>query len=627
MHQTFYIESDEEITTIVERLRASKSNDVVLAAPRRALLLQSVINMRILRREADKQKKNVVIVTQDPDGVLLAQKAGLTVRETVNDSSGDEEIREPLQPEIAMESAPTHGEQIGQERVIGTEEYASASSRRRLFPTHPIPKENADTRPSLHQRVTKKEERAESILNHELVNGIAAATPRVTRNAKMPYFSGASMERQGSSLVASQGASRDRLARKEKALNSFFASSPPSKTTQAPARAPHVPRPMRRIVFSAVTTSVLLLFFVGLYVIFPYTVVSVKPKGQTLASDLDLSGDASLRSVDAVAGTFPVRLIVVEDQRTETFSASGTDAAAGQKARGTVTLYNAYSADSQRLVATTRLLAADGKLFRLVKDVTVPGMAVTDGTTVVGAIETEVIADQSGEEYNIAPTRFSVPGFQGTAKYEKFYAESKQPMSGGNTIGGTLTTVSVSDLAQAKRTVEENMEKELREKMRAQQKEGEVLLENAMEKIIVTSESSVAAGTAAQTFGYTARVRLRAIVFSEQSIRSAAHATLTQRNTTNLPIDPAAIMVEYGAMIPYFDEQKITLNAKVTSQLSPVINEESFTDLVRGKNQDQIRDLLHTMPEIESLTFSFWPGFLPGRVSFVDFMIKIIIAP
>src|SRR3989338_7951094 len=140
MHQTFYIENDEELTTIVERLRVSKSRDVVLVAPRRALLLQSVINMRILRREADKQKKNIVIVTQDPDGTLLAQKAGITVRESVRDGSGDEEIRETLQPEIATGATSTK-EHSASERMIGTEEYVIPFPQRNLSTEYSIQKD------------------------------------------------------------------------------------------------------------------------------------------------------------------------------------------------------------------------------------------------------------------------------------------------------------------------------------------------------------------------------------------------------------------------------------------------------------------------------------------------------
>ncbi|HLB50616.1 MAG TPA: hypothetical protein VJL38_00350 [Patescibacteria group bacterium] len=625
MHQTFYIEHDEELTTIVERLRVSKSRDVVLVAPRRALLLQSVINMRILRREADKQKKTVVIVTQDPDGTLIAQKAGLTVRASVRDGSGDEEIRETLHPEIATETTPIRVRGTS-ERMIGTEEYVMTSPQQYLSTEYPIQREGMGTSQSSHLRGAQKEER-ENILNHELVNGIMSPSSDVLRRDKASSSADLSRVKQSQSFTVPQDSTHDRAARKEKALTNFFTVAASSKTVRSSTHTAHVPRPLRRIVFSAAAASLLILFCVGLYVIFPYTVVTVKPKTQTLAGDLDLSGDAAQQSVDTVGGILPVRLIVAEDQVTETFSAIGTDSAAGQKARGMVTLYNTYSAESQRLVATTRLLAADGKLFRLMKDTTIPGMVVADGTTVAGAVEAEVIADQPGEEQNIAPTRFSIPGFQGTAKYEKFYAESKQPMSGGNTIGGAVTTVSTSDSAQAKKAVEEKLEKELREKMNAQQKEGEILLENAIEKRVVSSAPSIAVGAVAQSFTYTAHMRLRAIVFLEQNVRSAAHVVLAQRNATQLPIDPSAISVEYGTIIPYFDEQKITLKATSTSQLSPSIDAQSFKELVRGKNQEQIRDLLRTMPDIESLTFSFWPGFFPGRVSWMNPMSKVVVTP
>jgi hypothetical protein len=39
MHQTFYIDIDEEITSIVERLKKTRAEEVILVVPKRALLI------------------------------------------------------------------------------------------------------------------------------------------------------------------------------------------------------------------------------------------------------------------------------------------------------------------------------------------------------------------------------------------------------------------------------------------------------------------------------------------------------------------------------------------------------------------------------------------------------------
>ncbi len=69
-------------------------------------------------------------------------------------------------------------------------------------------------------------------------------------------------------------------------------------------------------------------------------------------------------------------------------------------ARGQVTIINNYS-KSQTLVEKTRLLTTDGKLYRLVSRVVVPAG---------GRANVQVVADQPGASFAIAPTTFTIPG-------------------------------------------------------------------------------------------------------------------------------------------------------------------------------------------------------------------------
>ena len=90
MHQTFYIDIDEEITSIVERLRKSKAREVVIVVPKRALLIQSIINLKLLKKEADELNKRVVIVTQDKFGKLMIEKTGIAVEYSLENVVGEE---------------------------------------------------------------------------------------------------------------------------------------------------------------------------------------------------------------------------------------------------------------------------------------------------------------------------------------------------------------------------------------------------------------------------------------------------------------------------------------------------------------------------------------------------------
>jgi hypothetical protein len=94
MPQTFYIENDEEIISVIGRLRRSSSEENYFVFPKCALVLQSIINLRLFQREAEKLGKRIVIVTQDEAGMLLAEKAGLQAERYTDDFSHAAELME-----------------------------------------------------------------------------------------------------------------------------------------------------------------------------------------------------------------------------------------------------------------------------------------------------------------------------------------------------------------------------------------------------------------------------------------------------------------------------------------------------------------------------------------------------
>jgi len=104
----------------------------------------------------------------------------------------------------------------------------------------------------------------------------------------------------------------------------------------------------------------------------------------------------------------------------------------GMKASGTIIVFNEYSSDSQLLIASTRFLSSNGKIFRTTKNIYVPGTKTENDEIIPGSIDVEVLADYWGDEYNIGSSDFTISGFKGTAKYTDFYGKSNTAMSGGS---------------------------------------------------------------------------------------------------------------------------------------------------------------------------------------------------
>ncbi len=80
---TLYIDIDDEITTIIDKVTTSKDKIVALVLPKRATVLQSVVNMKLLKRSADTSSKKIVLITSDSGVVPLAGIAGVHVAKTL----------------------------------------------------------------------------------------------------------------------------------------------------------------------------------------------------------------------------------------------------------------------------------------------------------------------------------------------------------------------------------------------------------------------------------------------------------------------------------------------------------------------------------------------------------------
>ncbi len=80
--QTLYVDVDDEITSIIDKVIGSKSEIVALVLPKRAAVLQSIVNMKLLKRSAEQNGKNLVLVTTEAGLLPLAGIVGMHVAST-----------------------------------------------------------------------------------------------------------------------------------------------------------------------------------------------------------------------------------------------------------------------------------------------------------------------------------------------------------------------------------------------------------------------------------------------------------------------------------------------------------------------------------------------------------------
>jgi hypothetical protein len=186
------------------------------------------------------------------------------------------------------------------------------------------------------------------------------------------------------------------------------------------------------------------------------------------------------------------------------------------KANGTITIYNEDSS-SHRFVPGTRFKSEDGKIFKSQDWVNIPAGSKTKP----GQVQIEVVAEKAGEEYNIGPTTFTIPGLQGMDLYGLIYAKSTEAMSGG--FVGEAKVVGKEDLENAKKemeTLEENLASQMKDEIL---KEVSPNTQSLLEELIVVEKGEISfdkkAGEVGETFKGKATVTARLLNFNEDDVQ------------------------------------------------------------------------------------------------------------
>lgn len=82
-HKVIYLDSDTEITEAIEKLKKAKEKEVRLVAPARSSLLQSSVNIKLLKKASKDSEKSLVIVTNDKITKNLAGASKVAIASSV----------------------------------------------------------------------------------------------------------------------------------------------------------------------------------------------------------------------------------------------------------------------------------------------------------------------------------------------------------------------------------------------------------------------------------------------------------------------------------------------------------------------------------------------------------------
>lgn len=623
MHQTFYIDVDEEISSVIDRLNKSMSLDNYFVVPKRALFLQSIVNLKILKREADKMSKRVFIVTQDEMVISMAERCGIEIKESLDPiESADETYSDDVEEETEYEQDI--------EESFEQKKYAEEDKQARLKNIGSGEYYRADHGMDIRRGAQEQESK------HASTRASKAASKKIISRPQKIVLKKVAKTPPHKEAVVVNGIRHAKTVKGHPVKNSFKGDLDPQKAqTLEKLFSANESRPVgkhdkieeKKIgngkvknVFAFFMVLCLLVFAgVAAYLFLPSAKVNIATEFKEKKVDMEIT--ATNENV-ADAKNIPIKVIEKEDQSSFSYPIKGTSKAAGKKARGKVIIYNEYSNESQTLIATTRLEAENGKIFRLVKNVVVPGSSNVGGQTKAGAIQAEIIADQAGEDYNLESSKFTIPGFSGGPKFDKFYAMSDSAITGGSGGGeGTQSAgqVTQSDLDSAKQKAEAAFKEKILQSATAELSSSEISLSQAQKVTITKSSASAKVGTLTDSLQWEMSGSVKLLVFSENDVKKLVLESARDQQTSSLKYE--ILKIDYGSVEPDFDKpsMKVRIYAQVAE--STMVDTEKIKKEILGKNDTQLKDILRKYTFIKSANVEFSPSFItriPSYSSRVD---------
>ncbi len=538
--QKIYIGTNEGITSVIDCLVNSTSSDILLIIPPENKNFQNIITLKLLKREAKTLGKNLIVISSNPTLKKLVSKIGLRAIDYFQ--------IEEVEPEIFYDK-PSE---------VGKISDIAPPSKRYPAPSPP-----------------KKEEIPEEIKEEKLT-----FFKKLKLRKKEPFFQEGGAESEESKDEEAKGEKEEQIGEE----------------------------PKKHRVFAWSNFFVYLIVVVGLgvvafaFVSLPRAKVEITPKTEIVSFDLGINLDKGISEIGLSQRKVPAQLIRIEREAKSSFLSTGKKLKES-KARGTITVYNNYSSASQSLVATTRFISENGKLFRTVSSVTIPGANVSGEKVTPSVYDVEVIAAEAGEEYNIGPATFSILGFAGTPKYTGFYGKSSASMSGG--FKGEIKFVTKDDIKDALKNLEQQLAS-FKAELTSKIPQNLELVEGASEFKIETI-SSPQAGDEKEKFEMNVKGMISALVFNEEDVKKLIEENVASKIVTDKKSLPKTQKIVYSVKSINFGEGKAEISLRAEEGITWKIDAEELKRNLASKSGAEGKEYLGSLLSIDKGTITFWP--------------------
>jgi hypothetical protein len=392
--------------------------------------------------------------------------------------------------------------------------------------------------------------------------------------------------------------------------------APVAEAAGARARSPKVPdfnRLQRRLLIGGGAVAAILVFGAVNFVI-KTAHLTVYAKGAKIATNFAFTVDTKVKESDIKHQILAGQQLSADRTLSETFTATGKKDV-GTKASGTVTVTN-YCFNPGTLPAGTSFTSSNGLKFVSTQSVAVPDKALSAGVCVnppTAAVPVE--ASANGDNYNLAPTTYSVNG----------YSQAQVKGTGDQMSGGTSKVVTVVSQADVNKTKENALAKDKEDAGKDLAKQGNdelYLLADSLAQKVNSVTPSPAVGEEANQATLTISLTDTELAVTKSDLAALLDAAQADQ------VGEANQVYDNG-----LNNAKITVGNKPTefslstdAYAGAKLEPAKLAKLVSGKKYGDAIDALTKQPGVDKVELSLWPFWvtrLPRIISHIKLEIKV----
>ena len=424
-----YIEPEDDITDIITKIENSKQKIVALVPPKKAAVLRSLVNIKLIAKAGMTNQKTVVLVTTDSSIIKLAAAAKLPITKSLSSA--------PVVPELDKKDV---AETTLQEKVDeGGKEVSEKDSSD--DDSEQSDEDGDDTESDEDTEEEEEEEEEEDASEDE--DGADSKDSEDTKDKK---------GEKSKDKKAKKSGKKNKLSESNNPILRFIGNHP------------------KTLIFSGIGAVVLVVVLVWAFAIAPAATVTITLRTVNGNFSENVTFTEKLQEEDANAGKFYLEQKKIETKVEVEFEPTGKKNV-GEKAKGTVVVYtylkdagsvpisegSKFTNGDLTFVSTEpATLTWDGKSFDTCDNKNATATEkLKSGCQMSARVKVEAVG--SGAQYNIAATS------QGWITTQDVGVYSDSAMSGGT--DKTVTVVQQSDVVKALAKVQDMNENQNRQKL------------------------------------------------------------------------------------------------------------------------------------------------------------------